>query len=93
MLSDRRCSFGCRRCLLDGRKSLVYGRRGLKPTDKGQPSCVIIFIINGFQTVSSGITTKFIATDGIFPERDDVGVAEEYPRAQTLSYHPFDDGC
>ena len=63
-----------------------------QPTDKGKPSGVIIFIINCFQAVCGGIADQFIAADGIFPERDDVGVAEEYSRTQTLADHPFDDG-
>ena len=63
-----------------------------QPADKGQPGGVIIFIINRSETVCNGIADQFIAADGIFPERDDVGVAEEYPWTQTLSDHPFDDG-
>ena len=35
---------------------------------------------------------QFVTADGIFPERDDVGVAEEYSRTQALADHPFDDG-
>lgn len=67
-------------------------RTCLQPTDKGQPCGVIIFIINRFQTMSSGVAAQFVTTYGIFMERDDVGVAEEYSWTQTFTHHPLDDG-
>ena len=42
--------------------------------------------------MGGGIAAKLIAADGIFTERNNVGVAEEYPRAQTRTNHPFYDG-
>ena len=68
------------------------GRTRLQPADKGQPSRVIIFIINRFEAVCGGISDQLIAADGIFPEWDDVGVAEEYSGTQAHTDHPFDDG-
>lgn len=67
-------------------------RTCLQPTDKGQPCGVIIFIINRFKAMRGGISDKLVAADGIFPERDDVGVAEEYSGTQAGADHPFDDG-
>ena len=67
-------------------------RTCLQPTDKGQPCGVIIFIINRLQTMSGGVAAQFVTTYGIFMERDDVGVAEEYSGTQAGADHPFDDG-
>lgn len=67
-------------------------RTCLQLTDKGQPCGVIIFIINRLQTMSGGVATQFVTTYGIFMERDDVGVAEEYSGTQAGADHPFDDG-
>ncbi len=67
-------------------------RTCLQPTDKGQPCGVIIFIINRFKAMRGGISDKLVAADGIFPERDDVGVAEEYSGTQAGADHPLDDG-
>lgn len=64
----------------------------LQLTDKGQPCGVIIFIINRLQTMSGGVAAQFVTTYGIFMERDDVGVAEEYSGTQAGADHPFDDG-
>lgn len=64
----------------------------LQLTDKGQPCGVIIFIINRLQTMSGGVAAQFVTTYGIFMERDDVGVAEEYSWTQTFTHHPLDDG-
>ena len=69
-----------------------WNRRDLQTADKGEPGGVIIFIINRFQTVGGGIAAKLVTADGIFIERNDVGVAEEYSGAQALADHPFDDG-
>ena len=45
-----------------------------------------------FKAMRGGISDKLVAADGIFPERDDVGVAEEYSGTQAGAGHPFDDG-
>lgn len=75
-----------------GRFDRLSDRDCLQLTDKGQPCGVIIFIINRFKAMRGGISDKLVAADGIFPERDDVGVAEEYSWTQTFTRHPLDDG-
>ena len=75
-----------------GRFDRLSDRDCLQLTDKGQPCGVIIFIINRFKAMRGGISDKLVAADGIFPERDDVGVAEEYSGTQAGADHPFDDG-
>ena len=42
--------------------------------------------------MSGGVAAQFVTTYGIFMERDDVGVAEEYSWTQTFTHHPLDDG-
>lgn len=75
-----------------GRFDRLSDRDCLQLTDKGQPCGVIIFIIDRFKAMRGGISDKLVAADGIFPERDDVGVAEEYSGTQAGADHPFDDG-
>lgn len=75
-----------------GRFDRLSDRTCLQPTDKGQPCGVIIFIINRFKAMRGGISDKLVAADGIFPERDDVGVAEEYSGTQADADYPLDDG-
>ena len=75
-----------------GRFDRLSDRDCLQLTDKGQPCGVIIFIINRLQTMSGGVAAQFVTTYGIFMERDDVGVAEEYSWTQTFTHHPLDDG-
>lgn len=85
-LPMRRCATGI------GRFDRLSDRDCLQLTDKGQPCGVIIFIINRLQTMSGGVAAQFVTTYGIFMERDDVGVAEEYSGTQAGADHPFDDG-
>lgn len=75
-----------------GRFDRLSDRTCLQPTDKGQPCGVIIFIINRFKAMRGGVAAQFVTTYGIFMERDDVGVAEEYSWTQTFTHHPLDDG-
>lgn len=75
-----------------GDRTIISGHTRLQPADKGQPGRVIIFIINGFQTVGGGIAAQLVAADLIFTERNYVGVAEEYSRTQPFADHPLDDG-
>ena len=90
---DRSLNLPMRRCATGiGRFDRLSDRDCLQLTDKGQPCGVIIFIINRFKAMRGGISDKLVAADGIFPERDDVGVAEEYSGTQAGADHPFDDG-
>lgn len=90
---DRSLSLPMRRCATGiGRFDRLSDRDCLQLTDKGQPCGVIIFIINRLQTMSGGVAAQFVTTYGIFMERDDVGVAEEYSWTQTFTHHPLDDG-
>ena len=75
-----------------GRFDRLSDRTCLQPTDKGQPCGVIIFIINRFKAMRGGVAAQFVTTYGIFMERDDVGVAEEYSWTKTFTHHPLDDG-
>lgn len=86
---DRLCG---RSCWLSGLRGGFRVPGDLQSAHKGQPISVIIFIINRFEAVSGGIANQLVAANLIFPERNDVGVAEEYSRAQAGSDHPFDDG-
>lgn len=90
---DRSLNLPMRRCATGiGRFDRLSDRACLQLTDKCQPCGVIIFIINRFQTMSSGVAAQFVTTYGIFMERDDVGVAEEYSWTKTFTHHPLDDG-
>lgn len=90
---DRSLNLPMRRCATGiGRFDRLSDRDCLQLTDKGQPCGVIIFIINRLQTMSGGVAAQFVTTYGIFMERDDVGVAEEYSGTQAGADHPFDDG-
>ena len=90
---DRSLNLPMRRCATGiGRFDRLSDRDCLQLTDKGQPCGVIIFIINRLQTMSGGVAAQFVTTYGIFMERDDVGVAEEYSGTQAGAGHPFDDG-
>ena len=53
---------------------------------------MIVLIINDFQSEGLAITLQLTPAELIFLDRNDVGIAEEYGRPETLADHPFDNG-